>query len=313
MKTLEKRKDIVTDIKTVCAICGTLDNSKEVYPAVLSGEELDEKAFSARRFYSNKIHFRMVRCLKCGLLRSDPVVDMNIYKALYEKSTVTYDKHIDNLNKTYGYYIKKYSNLFEKKGSFLEIGCGNGFFLEEALRQGFKKVVGVEPGLPSIEKAKSEIRPFIKQGMFSKEMFEGETFDCIAIFQTLDHLIEPNKVLSDSIKLLNPGGVFIAINHNEKSFIARLFGEKSPIIDIEHTYLYNPDTIRDIFEKNGFVVEKIFFPSSRHSFGYLFSLIPLNIFWLKKAIHKFLDFTHISNIPVFIPIGNLGIIARKPK
>jgi SAM-dependent methyltransferase len=296
-------------MKTPCAICGTLDNATEVYPAVLTGELLDEKAFSARRFYHEKIHFRMVRCKSCGLLRSDPIVDVSVYEDLYKKSTLNYDEHIDNLNRTYGYYLRKYAR---EKGSLLEIGCGNGFFLEEALRQGWKEVAGVEPGEASIAKAKPEIRPHIRQGMFTKEMFAGKAFDVVCIFQTLDHLLEPNKVLADIHAILKPGGICIAINHNEKALSARIFGEKSPIIDIEHTYLYNPKTIRLLFEKNGYAVDYIFFPKSRHYAGYLFSLLPLKPLWLKKALHTLLDFTHISRIPLFIPIGNLGIVARKP-
>lgn len=300
-------------MKTQCAICGTYDNSTEVYPAVLSGEALDEKAFSARRFYNEKIHFRWVRCNICGLMRSDPIVDQKVYEDLYKKSFVTYDDHIGNLNKTYGYYLKKYERFVKEKGSLLEIGCGNGFFLEEALRQGYTKVAGVEPGGASIEKARADIKPFIKQGMFSKELFGSERFDTIVIFQTLDHLLDPNKVLRDAFALLKPGGIFIAINHNEKALSARIFGEKSPIIDIEHTYLYNPQTMRKLFEKNSYKVEKIFFPKSRHSFGYLFSLVPLKPAWLKKGIHSFFDATRISRIPLFIPIGNLGIVARRPQ
>lgn len=301
------------DIKTPCAICGTLDNATEVYPAYLSGEDLDEKAFSARRFYNEKIHFRMARCNACGLLRSDPVVDGEVYESLYKKSTVTYDAHMENLNRTYGYYLKKAEKYLPQKGSLLEIGCGNGFFLEEALRQGYKTVAGVEPGEPSIAKARADIRPFIKQGMFSKEMFANQKFDCICIFQTLDHLIDPNKVISDAYAILNPGGIIISINHNEKALTAKIFGEKSPIIDIEHTYLYNPKTMRTIFEKNGFVVEKIFYPKSLHYTGYLFSLLPIRPVGLKKAVHSFLDFTRISRIPLFIPLGNLGVVARKPR
>ena len=32
----------------------------------------------------------------------------------------------------------------------------------------------------------------------------------------------------------------------------------------------------------------------------------------KKSFHKILDITRLSRISLFIPIGNIGIIARKP-
>jgi len=299
------------NVATRCAICGTLGNAQELYPAKLAGETLDEKAFSARRFYGEKIHFRWVLCNTCGLMRSDPIIDPATYDGLYERSNLTYESHIDNLTKTYGYYLHKIQKYIPSKGAILEIGGGNGFFLEEAKRQGYATVAGVEPSSDAIAKARADIKPFLTKGMFSKELYPANSFDCICIFQTLDHLLDPSKVLQDALVLLKPGGVFFAINHNCKSLSARILGEKSPIIDIEHTYLYNASTIRKLFEKNGYEVMKVFYPSSRHSFGYLFSLLPIKPVGLKSWLHKMINTLGLSRIPLFIPIGNLGIVARK--
>ena len=300
-------------IATKCAICESYGNSKEIYPPNLLGENLDEKAFSARRFYGEKIHFRMVECLSCGLLRSDPIIDPSIYSDLYLKSELNYDSLIPNLKKTYGYYLKKIEKYVLEKKYLLEIGCGNGFFLEVALEQGYSEVFGVEPSVNAIKKAKPHIQKLIKKEMFNRDSFPQNSFDCICIFQTLDHLLDPVKMLSDALYLLKPGGVLLTINHNLKSVSAKILGEKSPIIDIEHTYLYDKETITKLFEKSGFRVEKVFYPYSRHSLGYLFSLLPIKPLILKKAIHKILDILYISNIPLFIPIGNLGVIAEKKR
>lgn len=303
----------IPNISTKCAICGTFGNSKEIYKARLHGENLDEKAFSARRFYNEKIHFRMAKCLSCGLLRSDPIIDPKIYEELYLRSEFTYSGLVENLKKTYGYYLKKAEKYVPSKNSFLEIGCGNGFFLEEALEQGYKSVFGVEPSSHAIQSASPKIKKFIKMEMFTKNSFSPNSFDCICIFQTLDHLLDPVKMLEDALALLKPGGVLIAINHNLSSLSSKVLREKSPIIDIEHTYLYDKNTIRKLFEKSGFEVVKVFFPYSRHSIGYLFSLLPIQPVGLKRFTHKLLDKTSLSNIPLFVPIGNLGIFAKKSK
>ncbi|MBI2482137.1 MAG: class I SAM-dependent methyltransferase [Candidatus Vogelbacteria bacterium] len=300
-------------IATKCAICGTLDNAKEVYPADLVGEALDERAFSARRFYNQKIHFRMVKCQGCGLLRSDPIIDPEVYSQLYERSHLTYEGSIDNIAKTYGYYLKKIQSLVPSKQALLEIGCGNGFFLIEAKRQGYAQVYGVEPSTEAITKAPARIKSNIKQGLFVDGLFSSQSFDCICIFQTLDHLLDPNQVLTTAFTLLKPGGIFLAINHNSKSLSARILGEKSPIIDIEHTYLYDTKTIRLLFEENGFKVVRVFYPWSRHSFGYLFSLLPIKPLKLKQLIDKLISKAGLTDWPLFLPIGNLGIVAQKPK
>lgn len=311
MNTENKKNIINPEISTKCAICSTLNNSTEVYPAHLSGEIIDEKAFSARRFYGEKIHFRMVKCNTCSLLRSDPIVSPEVYSELYNRSNFTYDDHVSNLRETYGHYLKKLNPFVKEKEALLEIGCGNGFFLEEALKQGFKQVAGVEPGVEAISKASPRVKNTIKQGMFSKDMFLPNSFNVICIFQTLDHFLDPNQVLKDALVLLKKGGVVIAINHNLKSLSAKILGEKSPIIDIEHTYLYDKNTIRKLFEKNGYKVLNIFYPKSKHSLGYLFSLLPIKPVFIKSLLHSFLDWTHLSRIPLFLQIGNIGITATK--
>ena len=53
---------------------------------------------------------------------------------------MSYDSHVANLQKTYGHYLSRLESYGAKKGKILEIGCGNGFFLEEAKRQGYEEV-----------------------------------------------------------------------------------------------------------------------------------------------------------------------------
>ena len=58
---------------------------------------------------------------------------------------VDYDDEVDNLKLTYGrIYYRALTNMAPKKNSLLEIGCGNGFFLEEALKGGYASVCGVK-------------------------------------------------------------------------------------------------------------------------------------------------------------------------
>jgi len=302
----------LTLIPTKCAICGTLDNAQEIYPPRLYEEAIDEKTFSARRFYDKKNHFRIVKCEKCGLLRSDPIIDVKLVGKLYEDSSLTYESHIPNLRKTYGRYLKRITRFLPAKDRLLEIGCGNGFFLEEALDHGFREVWGAEPGVEAIEKASSRVKKNIKLGMFSAQMFPENVFDIVCIFQTLEHFIDPAKVLDDCQKILKPGGVVLAINHNLDSLPVKIFGEKSPVVDIEHMYLFSADTMKKIFEKAGLKTVDVFSVWNRHSFGYLLTLIPFPKI-LKDFLIKIANFLSLARLPLFLPIGNVGVAGQKPK
>lgn len=297
-----------------CAICGTLGNSTELYPARLEDEAIDAKAFSARRFYDRKIHFRWARCNQCGLLRSDPVlVAHEDLEKLYQESHFTYDAEVENLTNTYGRYLKKASVYNNKKERLLEIGCGNGFFLEEALRQGYSEVFGVEPSREAVAKAPEAIRKNIRMEMFRGDLFQQNFFDVVSIFQTLDHLTDPSMFLKDCFAILKPGGIFLAFNHNAGSWSANILGERSPIIDIEHTYLYDTKTMRTIFERNGFIVHEVHGAFNKISLEYLWTLVPIVPLRIKRAISGFLRWSRLGKIRVWAPLGNLYCIAQKPR
>ncbi len=298
-------------IERQCAICDVRTGSTTVFPARLQEEEIDEKAFSARRFYDKKIHFQWVRCNACGLLRSDPIADPVVIAHLYANSDFNYDPEVENLRRTYGAYLAQVSAYIAQKERLLEIGCGNGFFLEEALQQGFKDVIGIEPSRKAIEKATPKIRTKIREDFFNKRDFSANFFDVICVFQTLDHLFDPSATLKDCYEILKPGGVILAINHNVGSWSVKLLGEKSPIFDIEHTYLYDFVTMRRLFEKNNYNVRGIYSTKNLYSIDYLFSLLPIQPRGLKKMIHRILRTTRISKISLWVPLGNLSIIAQK--
>lgn len=300
-------------MSTTCAICGMFGESTELYSARLGEEAIDAQAFSARRFYDRKIHFRWVQCNQCGLLRSDPVlVAPEDLKKLYQESHFTYATEVKNLTKTYGRYLKKINHYITRKERLLEIGCGNGFFLEEALRQGYQEVYGVEPSREAVAKAPETIRHNIRIEMFKGDLFPQNFFDAICVFQTFDHVSDPAVFLRDCLALLKPGGVLLTFNHNSRSWSARILGERSPIIDIEHTYLYNTKTMRTIFERNGFTVFNVCATFNKISLGYLWSLVPIMPLHVKRTISWLLIWLRLGRISVWVPLGNLYCIAQKP-
>jgi len=298
-------------IKQECAICGNNAPFEVLYPANFKAAQIDEDIFSARRI-PDCCHYRLVRCLKCGLIYSNPILEEEKIKELYKRSKLTYEPEIKNLKKTYGDYLKKVIRVIPGKGNLLEIGCGNGFFLQEALKQGFKKVWGVEPSLSAVEKAPKRIKQNIKNEIFHQGLFKNNFFDVICFFQTLDHIVDPNKFLKTCYEVLKEKGVIFCIVHDTDSLSARLMGEKTPIFDIEHTFLYNKKTLRQIFEKNNFENIEELDIANEYSLRYWISLFPLGEH-LKAFFTKSLTFFHLQDKSIKIKVGNIGIVAQKPK
>ena len=111
-------------IDTKCAICGNNKNTKVLYKSTFSNKKINPKTFSARRT-PDKIHYRFLKCEKCGLIFSNPVMEKEKMNLLYSKSDFNYDCESEYLKKTYFKYFKKYliKNI-TKTDKILEIGCG---------------------------------------------------------------------------------------------------------------------------------------------------------------------------------------------
>jgi SAM-dependent methyltransferase len=301
------------DMSNVCLICGTNAHAKVLYESNVQEDHLNVQVFSARRM-PDRLHGRILRCEKCGLVYASPLVDPVTLSHLYEKSVYTYQGEEEHIERTYARYLEKamgYLDETDKPWSYLDIGCGNGFMLRAAKKLGINAVFGVEPSSHAIAQAPEEYRDHIMQGMFSEELLQGKKFSLISCFQTLDHITEPEKFVKLCLTALKPGGIVLFINHNISSVTARILGERCPMIDIEHTYLHTPDTMRMLFERVGFVGIHTFAVRNDYPLHYWVHLFPMPNSW-KKSIVSWLRRHAIGRIIIPMYPGNLGLIARKP-
>ena len=61
-------------IDTICAICEKKEKIVELYRENLDLKKVDGKTYSARRT-PDRFHFRFVKCLRCGLIFSNPIME----------------------------------------------------------------------------------------------------------------------------------------------------------------------------------------------------------------------------------------------
>ena len=297
-------------IPTRCAICGTERNATELYPANVDFHSFNPAVFSARRL-PDRLHYRLVQCDSCGLVRSDPVAPAGLLEQLYTQSTVTYRSEEKDLRSTYGRYLARLDRCGARRDALLEIGCGNGFFLEEALDRGYRSVRGVEPSRAAIEQAGPRLKGRIACGLMAPGLFEPASFDVICLFQVFDHVPDPAGLLEECRRLLRPGGLMLCLNHNIRAVSARLLGESSPIIDVEHTYLYSPATLRKLFQAHAFEVRQQGAVFNTYPLSYLMRLLPLPA-PIKHRLLTWLQHAAPGRLQLSMPLGNLYLVAQNP-
>lgn len=297
-------------LPTRCAICQTEGHATELYAPNFGAEAFTPALFSARRL-PDRVHYRIVRCESCGLVRSDPVADSETLASLYARSSFGYAEEVRHIRRTYGRYLAKLRAYGVGKGALLEIGCGNGFFLEEALEQGYGAVRGVEPSVAAREAAGPRVRPHIITDIMRPGLLDPEHFDVLCLFHVLDHVPDPGGLLDECVRLLKPGGLILCISHNLEAMSARILRERSPIFDLQHTFLYSPATIARLSSAHGLQVKRVGPVVNLCSVRYLVWLVPLASS-VKRATLSVLKKTGVGRVRIWVPLGNLYLIGRKP-
>lgn len=292
---------------TKCAICEMPGNASKVYEENLDPSALNVETFSARRI-PDRNFFQWVKCKDCGLLRSDPVIELNLDK-LYEESTFDYSTESITLGRTYIRLLRKVSKRLNY-GSVLEIGGGNGFFLDAALDSGVKAICGIEPSREAIDSSSERVKPHMIQSMLTSEVVKNLNYDVVTIFHVLDHLPDPLDSLRTCRDATSPGGAILIAVHNCESISARLLKSRSPIFDVEHTYLYSKKTLRDLLLKAGYDDVEVDSYWNSYSLAYLVHLLPISR-TLRIAIKNSKFNLVLSKIKLRIPLGNMYAIASK--
>ncbi len=295
-------------IRKECLFCDSTDAAGHpvLYKKSFKDEELDAAAFEARKT-TRHAHYEMVKCLKTGLIFSRNILDDESLNELYKGSEIHFNEMLEFIKKDYWRPIAKYVNGW-KTDKALDIGCSTGFFLEVLKDNGYKEVYGCEPGEEPKAIARSDIRDNIHTGFYKPGLYPDNYFDLITCFQTLDHLSDPLGMVKNMYDNVKPGGHVYMIMHNSNALQARIFGEKSPIIDVEHIYLFNKENLPMLCEKAGFKVVSVFDIITAYPFSYWIRMAPLPVKKLWVSLFKVLG---IYNKVLPFKAGNMGIILEK--
>jgi len=292
-----------------CPLCGTTDESVVFAQADFDFEQLNEFAFASRKI-PEYMHYRLIVCPVCDLLYASPVPEMNTLTKSYMEAAFDSSEEAYFASRTYGSFLPGIMNNIPDLVGAIDIGAGDGAFLEQLLNGGFTNVMGVEPSEAPIAAAHDKIRPLIRHGVFRPQDFENNRFSLVTCFQTLEHLYDPMEMCLNAHRMLKKGGAVFFVCHNRRSLSVKLLGLKSPIFDIEHLQLFSDKSVKYMMEQCDFVDIQIKPIHNRYPLHYWVKLFPMPI-KLKHSCIYIVKKYKIGYLTLSIPVGNMAVIGYK--
>lgn len=168
--------------------------------------------------------------------------------------------------------LKIIQKFFNQKKTFLEIGCSAGQFISQ-VKNRFRQCEGVELDTNCAKYVQKKIGIKTQTNELKDCDFKNKKFDYIAAFQTLEHVSDPYQFLVDTRKILNNGGkLFIEVPNLNDALLSMwpVDAYRKFYFHKAHTFYFSPKSLKKLFSKAGFKVEKIYFLQDYNLFNHFF-------------------------------------------
>lgn len=209
--------------------------------------------------------FRIVRCGRCGCLYTNPrgVWSYTSQQATLTERLQTYERDYWPKRRLSAEPFWSRAERFRLTGRLLEIGCGFGFLLNEARRQGWD-VLGLELAEDEAAWGREQFGLEIASSLEDNRLKAGQ-FDIIALWDVIEHIPDVDSLLAACHSLLRPGGLLFLKTPDGRGLTLRptwwswtylpLYWQLVyPANPIEHIYHFTPDVFAAFLQKHGFDV-----------------------------------------------------------
>jgi SAM-dependent methyltransferase len=202
-------------------------------------------------------HAYLVKCAGCGFIFCSRIPAENELREHYR--VYSYDKQEQVSPIT----VERYHELldefeqYRKNNLLLDVGCGAGFFLEEAIKRGWK-AYGTELSDAAVKVCSQKGIPVV-QGGLDPVKFDDTGFDVIFSSEVIEHINNPSGELPNIYKLLRDGGLYYVTTPNFNGLLRYYLKEKYKIIEYpEHLSYYTPKTLHFLLSRNGLQKKRLY-------------------------------------------------------
>src|SRR5690242_9293805 len=299
----------MTLLAVPCAVCHSR-TFKQLYPSTLGpGTAGGSQHFGSSR--TDAGHLAIVRCVRCGLVMSNPQDDGDTLAAVYaSQEDEAYEREWENRRHSALRHLRLIGAHRPGQGRLLDVGCATGIFASTASENGWT-VTGIDPSDWTIARARARCpgATFLVSRIDDLE-FPAAGFDVITMWDVLEHLPSPFKSLERARQWLAPDGLLVLSVPNAASLCARLLGRRWVLLLREHLWYFSPQTMASLLSAAGFTLVRTRTKLVRFSLASICGRLAQYsgahesmTTWLSRA-------TGLRRVSVSFPMGEMDVVAR---
>ncbi len=204
--------------------------------------------------------FAVVQCQDCGLCFTSPRPSERAIGRFYPPAYAPHqpqrkERPARNRSLAWRRSSRERRQLpWHGQGRLLDFGCGGGSFLTRMRGEGWE-VTGMDVSAAVVHRLRAQAQLRVLVGSLPHPALRPESFDVITMWQSLEHVHEPQNVLANARQLLVPGGRLYVAVPNIDSLPFRWFGAGWYGLDLpRHLIHFTPWTLHVMLEQAGFRV-----------------------------------------------------------
>ena len=207
------------------------------------------------------------QCQRCGFVTANLDISDAELQALYGRDYFHGAEYADYVAEEPGLrrnFAARLQTLLafiapEERRRLFEIGCAYGFFLAEA-RPYFSTVAGIDISCEGTRHAREALKIDAVTGDYLEYPLAAGT-DVICLWDTIEHLREPQRFVEQAARDLRSGGLLAITTGDIGSLNARLRGRRWRMIHPPtHLHYFSVPTLSQLLARHGFTVVHVEHP-----------------------------------------------------
>jgi 2-polyprenyl-3-methyl-5-hydroxy-6-metoxy-1,4-benzoquinol methylase len=211
-------------------------------------------------FYVRAYGFDMSVCNSCGLIFCNPYPNEEQLYKYYNSEMKAFENEFfrESFERRVTLFLPRVKLIQEYKtsGRLLDVGSAIGIFIEALKRS--STLYDVSCCDISVEACKElkERYPHISViNMDFLKMPQGNRYDIVTMWDTMEHIVDLNRLLEQTYNILSENGIFVFSTPNTDSFEWRITGKKHiQILPPGHVNLMSKKSIYRLLNSRGFDV-----------------------------------------------------------